>query len=79
VRNRTVPALEIDDSKDQSHSLSELDEVRLDEPEIPNNGCAIEVRKILTRQEGNMSGYLKEVCYFFLEVLKQMLLQRWRR
>jgi hypothetical protein len=53
LRNRTVPASEIDDSECESHSPSEAGEV---EPEvgIPINGGAFAVQKLSTRQKGDM-------------------------
>jgi hypothetical protein len=54
LRNRTLVAPENDFSEGQSHGLSELDGVDC-ELMTPNNECAIAVRKLSTRHEGNMS------------------------
>jgi hypothetical protein len=53
-----ISAPKNDESKVQSHGLSELDEVD-SELEIPNNGCAVAVLTLSTRQKGNMSGNMK--------------------
>jgi hypothetical protein len=59
LRKRTVSAPENDDIEGQSHGLSELDEIDC-EFLTPNKECAIAVLKRSTRQEGNMSGNMKE-------------------